>query len=245
MRHWSRSYYFLLKWNVLRFRSVLPLHITVQTLLSAGVVLGYAFLIPHLTPANALYLSTGGMTISLVMVGMVMLPSTLSYRKETGLLEFQRSLPVPRMSMMAADATMWIVVAIPGLVVAMLLAVLRFHLRLSPSPMVIPALALVVVGSVSVGYTISYLVKPVLVNLITNVIIVVTMMFAPINFPAERLPDWLAAIHRFLPFEYMAQAIRETVNVPRAGVSALPFVVMTIWAVLGLTVATRALTRRQ
>lgn len=245
MKHWLRSYWFLLRWNLLRARDNLPFYCIVQLLLSAGVVVGYSFLIPDLTSTAALYLTGGGMTIALVTVGMVMTPNTLSYRRETGVIDYPRSLPVPRLAMMAADATVWVAVALPGLAASVVIAVLRFDLALTASPLVVPAVLLVVVGSVSVGYTIGYLVKPVLVNLVTNAIVVVVLMFAPINFPAERLPDWLAAAHEWLPFQYMAQALRETIAVPATGVSLLPFAVMTAWAVFGLAVASRALTRRR
>ena len=30
---------------------------------------------------------------------------------------------------------------------------------------------------------------------------------SPINFPADRLPEWLRAIHLMLPFPYMAEVI--------------------------------------
>lgn len=245
MRHWLRSYWFLLRWNLLRARDNLPFYGIVQLLLSAGVVVGYSFLIPDLTSTAALYLTGGGMTIALVTVGMVMTPNTLSYRRETGVIDYQRSLPVPRLAMMAADATVWVAVALPGMAASVVIAVLRFDLDLAPSPLVVPAILLVVVGSVSVGYTIGFLVKPMLVNVVTNAVIVVVLMFAPINFPAERLPDWLATTHEWLPFQYMAQALRETIAVPAAGVSVLPFAVMAVWAVLGLAVASRALTRRR
>jgi ABC-2 type transport system permease protein len=51
-------------------------------------------------------------------------------------------------------------------------------------------------------------------------------------------------VHRWLPFTYMAQAIRETVNVPPTGVSATPFLVLTAWSVAGLATTYWIMTRR-
>jgi ABC-2 type transport system permease protein len=51
-------------------------------------------------------------------------------------------------------------------------------------------------------------------------------------------------VHQWLPFQYMAQAIRDTVDVPAGGVPVLPFAVLIGWAVVGLTVTSWVMTRR-
>lgn len=148
------------------------------------------------------------------------------------------------MALMAADATVWAAVTLPGAVLALIVSTIRFHLTYRPSLLVIPAVLLVLVGAVSIGYTIAYLFRPVLVILITNSMLMVSLMLAPINYPASRLPHWLATIQEWLPFQYMGQAIRETVKVPATGVPVVPFIVLTAWSILGPLIATRALTHR-
>lgn len=226
MRQWWRSYGLLLRWTLLRKRKDLPFFLAVQTLISVGVVMGFSFLIPELDRTSALYLTTGAMTIALITVGMVGAPSMVAYQRVQGVFDFQRCLPVPRLALLAADATVWISVALPGLLVTLLVAAMRFDLSFSPSPLVVPAVLLVSTGAVAIGYCIAYAVKPVLINLVTNAIIIVALMFAPINYPAERLPGWLAGAHQVLPFTYMAQAIRETIDVPPGGVPVFPFLVL-------------------
>ncbi len=244
MRRWSRSFALLLKWNLLRLRTELPAFAAVQTLISAGIVIGFSFIIPDIDPESALYLSTGAMTISLITVGMVVAPQVVAHRKEQGLLDYQRSMPVPRLAMLAADAVVWIAVALPGLAVVLGVASLRFDLDVALSPMVVPAVVLVSAASAAIGYGIAYAVKPVLVGVVTNLVIITALMFAPVNYPADRLPDWAAAVHAWLPFQYMAQAIRETVDVPLGGVPLLPFLVLAVWSVIGLTISSRVMTRR-
>jgi ABC-2 type transport system permease protein len=244
MRHWCRSYYLLLVWSLLRVRTELPLFVIVQTLMSVGVVIGFSFLLPEATPKAALYLCTGGMTVALITVAMVIAPQNIAYRRQAGFFDYQRSMPVPRMALLAADATVWVGTALPGLVLALLVAAVRFDLSFTTSPLVVPAILLTVVGAVGIGYTVAFVVKPVLVSVVTNVIILVALMFAPINYPAERLPQWLAAVHEWLPFQYMAQAIRETIDIPATGVPVLPFVVLAVWSGIGLIVTSRVMTRR-
>lgn len=244
MKHWFRSYYFLLKWNFLAIKSDLVFIFVTQSMLSMGVVMGFSFIIPTITSDVALYLTTGSMAVSLITVGLVIAPGRQAHLKQQGVLDYQRSLPVPRFALLASDATLWVVLAIPGFFLAFVAASYRFELDVTMSPLLVPAILLVIVGTVTIGYSIAYLLRPTLVNMVTNLIIIGALMFAPINYPAERLPDWLAILHNFLPLQYMAQAIRETIDVPPGGVTWLPFAVLLAWGVFGLLVASRVLTRR-
>lgn len=244
MRHWLRSYRLLLRWNLLRLRTSLPFLLIIQTLLSVGIVLGFSFLVPRADQVSALYLTTGAPTVALITIGMVMAPQMVAQQKFRGLFDYQRAMPVPRLAMLAADASVWMAVSVPGMVAALLVAVLRFDLSLAVSPLVVPAALLVALVAVAVGYGIGYAAKPELAGIITNMIIIIALMFSPVNYPADRLPDWLASVHQWLPLQYMAQAMRETLDVPASGVPVLPFVVLAAWGVAGLALTYRIMTRR-
>jgi ABC-2 type transport system permease protein len=244
MRHWWRSFALLLKWNLLRFRTRLPFLFIVQTLISAGVVLGFSYLIPSHDRVTVLYLSTGAPTIALITVGMVITPQMVANQKLEGLFDYQRTMPVPRLALLAADAAVWVAVALPGMVAALVVAAFRFDLSFSVSPLVVPAVLLVALVAVAVGYGIGYAAKPELAGILSNMIIIIALMFSPVNYPAERLPGWLVAAHQVLPFQYMAQAMRETIDAPPAGVPVLPFLVLAGWGLAGLVVTTRIMTRR-
>lgn len=244
MRRWLRSYALLLHWNLLRHRSSLPLFFVIQTVIAVGVVLGFSFLIPQLDRTTALYLATGAPTIALITVGMVMAPQMVSQQKLQGLFDYQRSMPVPRLALLAADATVWIAISLPGMAAALAVAAVRFDLDLAVSPWVGPAVLLAALVTVSVGYGIAYLTRPSTATIITNLMVIIALMFSPVNYPADRLPDWLATLHQFLPFQYLAQALRETLDPPAAGVSGLPFVVLAAWAVAGLAITYRVMSRR-
>ena len=244
MRHWWRSYWLLLRWSVLQQRAQLPFLLVVQTLLGVGVVIGFAFLVPRMDRATALYLATGAPTIALIMVGMVAVPQTVAHQKLTGTFDYLRSMPVPRLALLAADATVWAALALPGLVASLGVAAWRFDLSLAVSPLVVPAALLTAATSVAVGYGVGYAAKPAVANIVSQLLIIGALMFAPVNFPAERLPRWLAVAHEWLPFGYMAQAMRLTLDTPPGGVPLLPFAVLSLWAVVGLAVTYRVMTRR-
>ena len=244
MRHWLRSYALLVRWTLLRLWSALPLLVGIQTLIGAGIVVGFSFLVPQDDAATALYLSTGALTIGLITVGMIAAPQVVAQQKMSGTFDHQRTLPVPRLAMLAADASVWIALALPGLTASLGVAALRFDLALRISPLLVLALVLVCLASVGIGYGIAYASKPEVAVVLSQLILFIALMFAPINYPSDRLPEWLASTHDWLPFAYMAQVVRETINVPATGVAPLPFAVLALWSVAGLAVTYRVMTRR-
>jgi ABC-2 type transport system permease protein len=244
MRPALSSYALLVRWNVLQMRASLPFLLLVQTLIGVGIMVGFSFLVPQADAQTALYLSTGALTIGLITVGMVAAPQVVVQEKLTGALDHQRALPVPRLAKLAADATVWVGLALPGLAAALGVAALRFNLTFAVSPLLPVALLLVAGCSVAIGYGIAYAAPPTLAAALSQLILFVALMFAPINYPADRLPEWLATTHEWLPFTYMAQAIRETVDVPATGVSAMPFAVLALWSIAGLAITYRVMVRR-
>ncbi|RKR90866.1 ABC-2 type transport system permease protein [Micromonospora pisi] len=244
MRHWSRSYLLLLCWSAIRLRHTLPLMVIIQTMLAVGIVIGFSFLVPTMDQQTALYLSTGAPTLGLITVGMVLAPQLVAEAKTAGTFDYNRTLPVPRSTILAADLSIWLLSALPGLVLALFTATLRFDITLDVSPLVVVAVLLVALTATAIGYAIAYATSPTVANLIAQLIVFVSLMFSPVNFPADRLPEWLRAVHQVLPFQYMAEAVRDTLAVPTDGISTAPFAVLAGWCLLGLTVTMRIMTRR-
>ncbi|WP_067505428.1 ABC transporter permease [Actinoplanes sp. TFC3] len=244
MRLWLRSYLLLVRWTALRLRFMLPMFLVIQTFLAVGVVIGFAFLMPEVDPATALHLSTGAPTLGLIVIGMVMAPQLVAESKSRGTFAYNRTLPVPRTAVLAADLTTWLATGLPGLVLGLVTAVLRFDLRLHVSWLVGPAMLLVALTATTVGFAIAYAAPPTITNLASQAIVFIALMFSPINYPADRLPGWLQAVHHVLPFEHMADVVRDTLTTPASGIGWLPFAVLAGWCVAGLAITLRVMTRR-
>src|SRR4051812_46925463 len=182
MPHWWRSYVLLLRWSLLQRRTAIPAFLIIQVGMAAGIVIGFSFLVPEPDPVTALYLTTGSMTYALVIVGMVVAPQTVVHQKVAGILDYQRAMPVPRLALLAADATVWVTVALPGLVVTAIVAHLRFGLALRISPLIALAVLLVAISSVAIGYGLAHAAPPNTTNLIAQLVVIFTLMFSPINF---------------------------------------------------------------
>jgi ABC-2 type transport system permease protein len=54
------------------------------------------------------------------------------------------------------------------------------------------------------------LAPPMLTTILTQALVVFVLMFSPLNFPPERLPDWLRAVHAVLSIQAMGEVIRGT-----------------------------------
>jgi ABC-2 type transport system permease protein len=244
VRHWWDSYRLLVRWQLLRSRTMLPMLVTIQVLLGVGVVYGFALLIPNMSPASALYLSTGAPTLTLLILGLNVVPQEVAQSRVSGRHEFMASLPVPRLAPLAADVTFWLAMQIPGTALALLMAVLKFHIHLHVGWSVIPAIALVALSGASVGYAIAAVLKPEATNPVTQFVSIGLLLFSPISFPASRLPGALRAVHKILPVQYMADVVRGSLTGRYADPAGLAFAVVAVWCVAGLALSYRAAVRR-
>jgi ABC-2 type transport system permease protein len=243
---WIRSYGTLLRWQSLRFKTVLPFVVIAQFFTGVGSVIGIGYLIPKLDTSVATFLVTGGPTLTLITLGLTVVPQFVATAKTEGSLEYMWSLPIPRMAYLAADLTIWVLATLPGVVIALIVGSVYYDFTLNISPLAIPVFLLIVLSATSVGYAIALLSpKPELVSLITNLIIFSLFLFSPVNFPVERLPGWLADLHRFLPVKYAADAVRGTLVDGYAQDLGLAILVLSIWCAIGLVINYLVTTRKR
>jgi ABC-2 type transport system permease protein len=239
-----RSYLLLIRWQALRHKMLLPLMMVVQGLLAFGIVAGYPLLFPSIDKNTILFLATGAPAITLLTMGLVLVPQMVAGAKTEGSLEYIRTLPVPRLLFLLADLTVWTAIVLPGVVFAIGVAAIRFGLELSISPLAVLAFLLVIFTASCVGYAIASVTPPMLTTIVTQALVVFVLMFSPLNFPPERLPDWLGAIHAVLPIQAMGEVIRGTLASTSFALSSSSFVLLGAWCLGGFVTAFIALNRR-
>ncbi|WP_277211746.1 ABC transporter permease [Isoptericola croceus] len=241
---WS-AYRSLVRWNIAQVGSVLPLVVVVQALLAAGIIIGFGFVIPDIDAATARYLATGAPTVLLMTVGLVIVPQGVARARTDGTFVFLRSLPVPRLMILLADLTVWLLVALPSVAVAVVVAELRFDLALVLDwPVLLAAVVLVTVTATSVGYALAVTLPPVLAQLVSQVLVFFVMLFSPLTFPASQLPEWFQAVHDWLPVQAAGDLLRAGLASEAYSADARDLVVLVAWCVLGVLLGLRALTRR-
>lgn len=239
-----RAYSLLLQWRFRRTAAALPLIVVVQAAFALGVVLGFPLLLPSLDAESVLYLITGAPAIALISLGLVGVPQDVSQAKIDGSLDFARSLPVPRVGVLLADLTVWLMSALPGMAVAVLAGALRFDLALHPTLWAIPIVLLVALTSSAVGYAIAIACSPATAGMISQVLAVLVLMFSPLAFPSDRLPGWLGAVHEVLPIEAMGELVRGALTGSTVGALTRPISMLVAWAAASVAVAWTMMARR-
>lgn len=244
--HWWASYRAMVRWQVTDMRLLLPMTVMVQALAGVGLVLGFGLLVPDMPETMALYLSTGAVVVTLILVGVVMGPQLIAQQKSAGSYDFMWSLPVPRSSAAAAWVTLNTLIAVPGMLGALVAASLRYGVSFDVTWMILPAVTLTLVTGTLFGYALAHAIpNPEVTQLLSGLLIFVVMGFAPISYPIENLPDWLARLNEFLPFYPMAIVVRNALSDGFGGEIARSYVVLGVWAVVAAIVSGAVLRRRK
>jgi ABC-2 type transport system permease protein len=239
-----RSYVFLLRWQLMRTRQLLVVLVLMQTALGIGIIYGFGFLVPHITPTVALFFTTGAPTLSMILIGLTVVAQETAQSRVSGRFGYISALPVPRLAPMLAEVTYWLLVQMPGWLVTLLLAIVHFHVHLHVSLLVVPALVLVSLTAAAVGYGVAVSAPPAATSQVSQFLSIALLLFSPINFPLDRLPVWLQDLHRGLPVTYMADLIRGSLTGQYDVSRALAFAVVSAYCALGLVLAVRAARRR-
>ena len=244
MPRWLRSYGLMLKWQALSQKPILPLEMAVEVMVAVGITIGIGFFYPQINPTIAKFLTTGAPTLILLSMGVVLVPQIVAMARTEGTFDYMWSLPVPRMVYLAADATVWVLVTLPGVVLALVVGAFYYHFGLHVSPLVVPAFLLVSLTSIFIGYAIAHgAPKPEIAQLATQIIVFAIMMFSPVVYPIQQLPCWLATLHHGLPIVYMADLSRGTLTDLNVNLG-LAFAVVGAWCVVGFVI-TYVLVRRR
>jgi len=243
---WLTTYFLMVRWELLSLRLMMPLMFVVQFFIGAGTVIGLGFLFEEIPRRQALYLSTGGSVIALLMVGLVMAPQLIAQHKMQNTYDYMLSLPVPRLTFALSSLTVWMSMALPGMALALVAAAWWYGLDLRVSPLVVPAVLLTLLMATSVGFAFAHaLPHPSVTALVTQVLAFFILMYSPINFPAERLPEWLAIAHAYLPFEHAAIVMRGSLTEGLVDHVGHSFSVLLVWTVVAWLVTLRVLTHRK
>lgn len=235
-----RSFRLLVRWQYFQMRRELWLLTSIQVLLALGIVYGLAFLIPDIDPRTAAFLATGAPTITLLIFGLQSGPQEVSRDKLSGRHAYISALPVPRLALPAARLGFWLLMLIPGTALVIVVSALRFDFALDVSWEVVPTVLLVTLSGCAVGYGLGEVLRPEAAAQIGSFLSVLILLFSPVNFPIERLPEFLQAIHLVLPIKYMADLMRWSLTGSFADNIPLAFGVVTLWCALGIAACWRA-----
>ena len=243
--YWWQSFLTMTRWEIVGLRLLLPITVFVQVITGAGFVLGVGLFFGQIPTRAALFLSTGVIVITLATVGLVLGPQLIAAQKAEHTYDFIWSLPVPRSTAAAAWIVTNTIIAVPGMVIALLVANWRYDIDLAVSVVIVPGALLTLYTATMLGYAIAHTIKqPMLINLVTQVTIFALTGFSPVNFPKEQLPGWLAGLNEGLPLFHMANVMRAGLTEGIVADLERSYVVLGLWAAASTMVTAFVLRRR-
>src|SRR5699024_5872061 len=105
-------------------------------------------------------------------------------------------------------------------------------------------LIMIALTSIGVGYGLSYFLSPIVSHAISQVVVFGALMFSPVNFPMERIPEWLLSFHEVLPIYAMAEVMRASMAASTFDASMGNYMTLFIWCILGYGGAVYILNRK-
>lgn len=181
--------------------------------------------------------------MAIISIGCTITAQNINHDKQNGLVTYMRTLPVPRHYIVLSELLIWTTASLPGIVVSFLLIFIKFNLTPQLSLATIIILLLSFITMISLGFAIAYWTEPNVIVLVTQLILMIGLLFSPITYPAERLPEIINMIYRFFPFVAIGDLIRNSVFL---GAPMNPFQLMLLlfWSTLLLFLAVKKLNQR-
>ncbi len=234
LRRWSRSYLMMLRFDVRGLGQWLTIGIVIQVLMGAGAAVMYGFYLGDVPEVAKAFIATGVPALGLIPMGLVMVPQMVGQQRIAQTYDFIWSLPVPRLAAAASTFTVFTLMALPGFATSLGVGVWYYGVDLQVSWLLVPAVLLTSLMCTSVGFGMAHAIKnPMVINFIANMIIFFVLLFSPIIVPIAQFPDWLAAVHRVLPFYHMAQVIRDALSSGLVTGVGTSYLVLGIWTIGG------------
>jgi len=244
MQQKMNSYRGLLMWSLTRHKFYIPMFIIIQVILSLAITYGFSFITNASDDAAKSFLYTGAMTMNLIAVSCVLGPQIVSETKHNGIFEYQKTLPISRLGILLSDVLTWGCISLPGTAVSLILSALQFGGKINVGFFEIGSLLLIVFALTLVGFAIAYLFPPNMVSLVTQMIMLGGLLFSPITYSADRLPDWAANIYNVLPFVPVSRIVRASLFALER-IEMSDYVVVFCWAVVGFVCSMHVLLRRK
>lgn len=235
----------ILRWTLSGTGAMLPLFVVAQAVLAAAVIIGLGLLIPDIDSAAAQYLSSGAPTVLIMAIGLVMVPQGTSQSRMNGAFMYQRALPVPRSILMLNDLIVWLVMALPGVAVAVIVSLMRYDFTFSFNwPLLVGGSVLAALMAISIGYAMGVLLRPMPAQLLSQVLVFFVLLFSPVISPESRFPSWLRSVHEVLPIQSAGDMIRAGLLSDTFSTGWQDALIVAAWCALGLLISIRALVRR-
>lgn len=210
-------------------------------LMPVAMVFGLTRIGGGLTDQNSLlYIVSGAAVFSVATEGIATLAQRVGVVRTSGMLLYYVSLPISRTAFLAALVFSRLLLILPGLVTPIVAARLMYDADLVVSPVLLVVLPLTCLALSAVGLAIGTVVESMdVIVVITNLLIFVLLLAAPVLIPPESLPLPLRLIGYLLPPTYAADGLRHALSGDLGGMFLVDVAVLLGMTVLGLAATSR------
>ncbi|MFF5883367.1 ABC transporter ATP-binding protein/permease [Streptomyces sp. NPDC014603] len=158
---------------------------------------------------SLLFIVSGAAIFSVANEGIGTLAQRIGVLRQDGMMVYYASLPISRISFLAAMVFSRLLLILPGLITPMITAKLMYDTDFVISPALLIVLPLSCMALSAIGLAIGTLVRSMdLLLVIVNLMIFVLLLVAPVLIPIESLPVPLQIFGYLLPPTYAAESLR-------------------------------------
>jgi ABC-2 type transport system permease protein len=189
------------------------------------------------------YYVPGIMTLGIISASFVNLTVAIVTQREAGVLKRARATPVPAGVVIASRATVGVLVAL--VMSGLLLAIGRFGYGVELPGSTMPGLIIaVIVGAASfccLSFAVSTLVRAAdAAAPATNLMVLPLYFISGVFVPESEIPPFLQHVADLFPIRHLSQALLEPfVETHGIGIAAGHLLIVAVWGIAGLTLATR------
>ncbi len=170
--------------------------------------------------------------MGVISIGCTISSPVIANAKSEGHVDYIRALPIPRILISLADLCIWLIAILPGV----------FILCYTGLSSLFCPIKCVNSGCFrDVSYLSNndqsricnclYFFSQNIVTLMSQLILMIGLMFSPIMYPASRLPDWINHLYHVLPFVPSVNLLRACVY-GHDRISLFDFTILIIWILL-------------
>ncbi|MDY7225122.1 ABC transporter ATP-binding protein/permease [Hyalangium rubrum] len=158
---------------------------------------------------SLLYIVSGAAVFSVATEGLLTTAQRVGLMRQDGRLIYYASLPINQSSFVSSIILSRVLIIFPGILTPILAGWLLYGIRLEISPWLAVLVPLSALSFSALGMALGSLIRDLdLVVTITNAIISVLLLAAPVFIPMESLPRPLQLLGQVLPPTYAAEALR-------------------------------------
>ncbi|MDC0708187.1 ABC transporter ATP-binding protein/permease [Stigmatella sp. ncwal1] len=162
---------------------------------------------------SLLYIVSGAAVFSVATEGILTCAQRIAMMRKDGRLIYYASLPISQASFVASIILSRVFIVFPGVITPLLAGWLLHGIRLELSPWLLVVIPLTALSFSGVGMMLGSAIRDLdLLVVITNALISVLLLAAPVFIPEEALPSPLRAMGFLLPPTYAADALRRALD---------------------------------